>query len=117
MKRILAALALSFLASAAHAAPCGGSTVTGGTPVQAIPAGTFLQGFMIINISTTDVIWFNAEGGAAAAGTVGSIPLPAGAATTYSNVGGFATPLWWHPNAGLSVVGATTGDKWTCEYN
>ncbi len=81
-----------------------GSITLGGTAQQLAAANTARTGLPIQNISAGD-LWINDIGGTAAIDGVGSYKVAAG--TTF-NV---------RTNRAVSVIGATTGQKWTAtEY-
>lgn len=117
MKLAIGLIVLLLAPSAARAVPvdCSGTIVTGGTAVQAIPAGSNIQGFRVWNLDSTTALWGSETGGAAAVATPGSFPIAAGAATTFSGAGNSTTPETLHPNTGLSLNGIT-GQKYTCQY-
>lgn len=92
---------------------CSGSVATGGTAQNAFAANAAIHGFTVMNIDTTEVLWFSSTATAAAAGA-GSYPLPAATATTFAGAGSFTTPSGMGINTALSVVAATTGHKWSC---
>jgi hypothetical protein len=77
-----------------------GSITTGGT-AQTLAAHNFARkGLTIQNISTAD-LWINEIGGTAAANGTGSFQLPAGNSAKIST------------QMAVSIVGATTGQKFT----
>jgi hypothetical protein len=77
-----------------------GSIAAGGTAQQLAAANTARKSLKGQNISTGD-LWINENGGTAAADTVGSYKIPAGA--TFS-VG---------TNRAVSIIGAVTGQKFS----
>jgi hypothetical protein len=83
MKRLIAAALIAAIsASQAFARDCSGSITTGGTAQNAISALTGMariDGSMICNLSTSEPLWLNPNGTAAAA-TAGSAPLQAATA-------------------------------------
>lgn len=118
MKLAIGLIALLLAPSAARAVPvdCSGTIVTGLTAVQAIPAGSNIQGFHVANLDTTEALWRSQTGAAAVVGAVGSEPTAAGTATTFANAGSYTTPETLHPNTGLSLNATTSGHKFTCFY-
>lgn len=122
MLRILTVSAALLLASAAHAqtmstnnrvmTDCSGTITAGGTAQTIIPSTTGVTGFYIVNIDTTEPLWMNI-GGTAAANTQGSAPLQAATATTFAGPGSFYSNFGY--NNIVSVVAATTGHKFTCK--
>lgn len=91
--------------------PCGGTLIAGGTAQNAFAANSFINGFQIMNLDTTEVMWISFTG-TALASDVGSYPLPAGTATTFAGAGSYYSQVGF--NTRLSVVAATTGHKWSC---
>lgn len=89
---------------------CSGSITAGGTAQNAFAAGATKRGFTIANLST-DLMWISFNG-TAAANTSGSYALNPGSSTTAG--GSFITPVGFGMNTALSVVAATTGDKFSC---
>lgn len=77
-----------------------GSITLGGTAQVLAAANTARRGLTGQNISTGD-LWINELGGTAAADTVGSYKVAAGATFTVQT------------NRAISIVGATTGQKFT----
>lgn len=77
-----------------------GSITTGGTAQQLAPANTARKSLTIQNISDID-LWINEIGGTALADGVGSYKVIAGQAFIVAT------------NRAISIVGATTGKKWT----
>lgn len=92
---------------------CGGTITTGGTAQNAHTAQSTLHGMTIVNLSTTEVLWFSVTGTAAASGT-GSLPLAPATATTFAGTASYTTPAGFGYNTALSVVAATTGHAWSC---
>jgi hypothetical protein len=85
----------------------GSGTITAGGTAQplfnsAVPA----SGFAIYNPDPYNDLWINDGGGNAAIAGAGSIRVPA-------NGGGYETPTDMVPGAGVSIVGAVTGQKFT----
>lgn len=116
MKKLLAALVAIALSSApALATDCSGTITTGGTAqsISAINANTRI--FLIMN-NSANVMCFSWNGSAATlAGTncgAGSYGLSAGSST--AGGGSFTLPPGLHVNS-LSVISATTGDRFSCE--
>jgi len=77
-----------------------GSITTGGTAQQLAAANSARRSLTGQNISTADM-WINEDGGTAAADTANSWLVPAGAPFSVST------------NEAVSIVGATTGQKFT----
>jgi hypothetical protein len=96
---------------------CSGTIATGGTAQNAFTAQTTLHGFHIENIDASagsgEPMWIN-ETGTAAAATVGSDPLPAPSATTFTGMGSYYTVNG--NNHAVSIVAATTGHKYSCKW-
>lgn len=90
---------------------CSGTITAGGTAQNAITASATLHGFQIMNLSTTDFLWINFNG-TATASTAGSYSLQPGTSTTSG--GSYSTPTNFAPNTNISIVAATTGDKFSC---
>ncbi len=76
------------------------SIATGGTAQVLAAANTARRGLTGQNISTGD-LWINEVGGTAAADTAGSYKIAPGASFEINT------------NAAISIVGATTGQKFT----
>lgn len=95
---------------------CSGTITAGGTAQNAIAAQTTLHGFTIASITAnSDVLWISFTTTAAAAGT-DSWPLVAPTATTYVGFGSYTTPYGFGSNHAVSIIGATTGDKFSCTW-
>lgn len=77
-----------------------GSITTGGTAQQLAAANAARKSLVVQNISDAD-LWINEIGGTAAADTAGSWKVTAGSAFAVST------------NRAISIVGATTGKKFT----
>lgn len=77
-----------------------GSITTGGTAQQLAAANAARKSLTIQNISDAD-LWVNEIGGTAAADTSGSWKVPAGSVFSVST------------NRAISIIGATTGKKFT----
>lgn len=92
------------VSQAAASLPAGtdrsGSVTTGGTAQQLAPANTSRVQLTGQNISTGD-LWINEIGGTAAIDTAGSYRISAGSAFAIAT------------NRAISVIGATTGQKWS----
>jgi len=81
-----------------------GTITTGGTAQQLAAANLARKGLVGQNISAGD-LWLNEIGGAASVDTVGSYKIPAG------------SPFSVSTNRAISIIGATTGQKFTAtEY-
>lgn len=77
-----------------------GSITTGGTAQDVAAANTARKSLTIQNISSGD-LWVNEDGGTAAADTVNSWKVPSGGIIKIAT------------NEKVSIVGATTGQKFT----
>jgi hypothetical protein len=98
---------------------CSGTITTGGTAQTLIAAQTLLHGFSIKNIDSTtgsgEQLWLSFTG-TAAANTAGSYPLAAPAATTFANGESWTSPTGFGMNHAISIIGATTGHKFSCTW-
>lgn len=116
---LLAALCLVAMPATAQApntpGGCGGTITAGGTAQNAHAANPSGPRILLANISSTEVMWFSYTGTAVAEGP-GSFPLAPLTATTYAGLSSFTSPDWFRPVTALSVVAATTGHKWSCNY-
>jgi hypothetical protein len=84
----------------------GSTTITaGGTAQTAFAAAAVVNGYEIINPDASSDLWISDTTTAAANGT-GSIRIVA-------NGGGYTSPAGMKPSAAVSIVGATTGQKFT----
>lgn len=92
---------------------CSGTVTTGGTAQNAFAAATNRHSFILVNIDTTEVLWFSFTG-TAAASALGSFPLAPATATTFAGLSSFSAPIGMGVNTALSVVAATTAHKFTC---
>lgn len=90
---------------------CSGAIATGGTAQNAFGASSGRQGFQIQNLDTSEPLWINLNG-TAAASTAGSFALAAATATTFQNGGSYFSPFGF--NKALSVIAATTTHKYSC---
>jgi len=108
-------------ATAANVTPtdCSGTITTGGTAQNAITAQTTLHGFTIANIDASagsgEPLWLSLTTTAAAA-TAASYPLAPPAATTFAGMGSYSTPPGFGTNHAVSIIGATTGHKFSCSW-
>jgi hypothetical protein len=85
----------------------GSGSITTGNTAQNLFGGTIpTNGYLIANPNASDALWFN-EGGTAAANAAGSIAIAA--------LGSFATPSGYKPVGVISIVAASTGDKFTAK--
>lgn len=89
---------------------CSGTITTGGTAQNAFAASATNHAFVISNLST-DPMWISFTT-TAAIGATQSYLLAAGSST--SQGGSFASPLGFGMNTALSVIAATTSDKFSC---
>lgn len=98
---------------------CSGTITTGGTAQNAFTAQTGLHGFTIMNIDTSagsgEPLWMSFTT-TAAASTAGSYALPAPTATTFASPGTWTSPIGFGTNGAVSIIGATTGHKFTCTW-
>src|ERR1700722_7734918 len=98
---------------------CSGTITTGGTAQNAFAATATIHGFTIANIDSTagsgEPLWISFTT-TAAPSTAGSYPLSAPAATTFTGLSSYSSPLGFGMNTALSVIGATTGHKFSCTY-
>ncbi len=98
---------------------CSGTITLGGTAQNAITAQTALHGFAIVNIDASAgggepiAISFT---GTAALNSAGSYPLAAPAPVSLAGYGSFTTPFGFGTNHAISVIGATTGHKFSCTW-
>ncbi len=92
---------------------CSGTIAAGATAQNAFTASATRHGFIIANIDTTEVMWINFTGTAAASGTA-SYPLAPADTVTFSSLNSFASPLGMGINTALSVIAATTAHKYSC---
>lgn len=98
---------------------CSGTIGTGGTAQNAITAQTTLHGFVIKNIDASsgsgEPLWVSFTG-TATANTAASYPLAAPATTSFANGESFTSPIGMGLNHAISIVGATTGHKYSCTW-
>lgn len=98
---------------------CSGTITTGGTAQSAIAAQTTLHGFTVMNIDTSagsgEPLWMSFTT-TAAASTAASYPLAAPTATTFASTASFTTPPGFGTNHAVSIIGATTGHKFSCTW-
>lgn len=115
MRRILAGLVAAILVTApALAADCSGTITTGGT-AQTVFASGNVRALMLMNNSANLMCVSFSGNPATIAGTncgAGSYALPPGSATTAG--GSFTNPANITISS-LSVITATTGDRFSCE--
>jgi hypothetical protein len=91
---------------------CSGTVTSGGTAQSIIGAGTAPHGFQIQNLST-DALGFSWTTVTPAVGTNGTYTLNAGSSSTSAG-GSYNSPLGIGISAAVFLIGATTGDKFTC---
>jgi len=100
------------------ATDCSGTVTTGGTAQNAFTAQTTLHGFTIANVDASagsgEPIWISFTGTATAAN--GSYPLAPPTATTFAGLSSFTSPVGFGLNHAVSVLGATTGHKFSCTW-
>jgi len=96
---------------------CSGTITSGGTAQNAFTANAAIHGFTIANIDASagsgEPLWISFTGTAVAAATA-SYPLAAPAATTFSGLSSYSSPMGFGMNTALSVIAATTGHKFSC---
>ena len=96
---------------------CSGTIQAGGSAQTLFAASPNIRGFMIANIDTVagsgEPLWISLTG-VATATAAGSYPLASPSATTFANLSSYTTPFGLGINTGPSVVGATTGHKFSC---
>lgn len=96
---------------------CSGTITAGGTAQNAIAASSTIHGFTIANIDSTtgsgEPLWISFTT-TAAASTAGSYPLAAPTATTFAGFGSYSTPSGFGSNHAVSIIGVTTGHKFSC---
>lgn len=94
------------VSSGATALTNGSSTITaGGTAQDVFAAASVVNGYEIVNPDPTEDLWISDTTTAAANGT-GSIRVAA-------NGGAYSSPTGMKPSAAVSIIGATTGHKFT----
>jgi hypothetical protein len=110
---LLATPALAQQRSSTNVTPidCSGPLTLGGTAQNALNPSKGRQGFQIQNLDTSEALWINLNG-VAAASTAGSYALASATSTTFQNGGSFYTTYGF--NTAISIVAATTGHKYTC---
>jgi len=91
---------------------CSGTITSGGTAQNAFSAGATKHGFFIANLSA-DPMWISFTT-TAAVGATQSYLLPTGSSTVAG--GSFSAPPGFGMNTALSVIAATTADKFSCTY-
>ena len=98
---------------------CSGTITSGGAAQNAIAAQTTLHGFTIANIDASagsgEPLWISFTTTAAASGT-DSYPLAAPTATTFAGLNSFTTPFGFGTNHAVSIIGTTTGHKFSCTW-
>lgn len=105
----------SQVGSAANVIPvdCSIALTLGGTAQNIITGSPGVHGFMITNIDTTEPVWMSFTG-VAAAGAIGSYPLPPATASTFAGAGSYSSQLGFGTGSNVSVVAATTSHKISC---
>jgi hypothetical protein len=91
---------------------CSGTITTGGTAQNVLSASSVIHGFIIANLDTTEMMWINFVG-TAAASTTDSFPLGPATATTFANLASFTSPVGFGSNHAVSIIAATTGHKFS----
>jgi hypothetical protein len=98
---------------------CSGTITSGGTAQNAIAANAALHGFTLANIDASagsgEPLWLSLTT-TAAASTGASYPLAAPTATSFAGLSSYTTPLGFGTNHAVSIIGATTGHKFSCTY-
>ncbi len=98
---------------------CSGTITSGGAAQSAIAANATLHGFTIANIDASagsgEPLWISFTT-TAAASTAASYPLSAPTATSFSGMSSYSTPFGFGTNHAVSIIGATTGHKFSCTY-
>ena|ERR1700753_3026908 len=84
-----------------------GTITTGGTAQTILKDGAGCRQFLLIQNNATETLWYN-FGKTAVAGQP-SLSIPAGAYQMWSLPGIV-------PQQFVSIIGATTGDAFTCKY-
>ena len=98
---------------AEQVAICTGAMMAGGsgnvaaanTPQSLFGGATPMNGYEVVNCDATAVLWINDEGGGAAVGAAGSIPI--------QPYGRYTTPVTATPPKGVTVASATVGHVFT----
>ncbi len=97
---------------------CSGTITNGSTAQDAFTAQTTLHGFTIANVDASagsgEPLWISFTQTATAAN--GSYPLAAPTATMFTGLSSFTSPPGMGLNHALSVLGATTGHKFSCTW-
>ncbi len=91
---------------------CSGTITSGGTAQNAFTAGATKHGFTIQNLAT-EALWISFTT-TAAADTVASYMLNPSASGVAG--GSYSAPFGFGMNTALSVIGATTGNKFSCTW-
>jgi hypothetical protein len=98
---------------------CSGTITAGGTAQTLIAAQTTLHGFTLANIDASagsgEPLNFSFTT-TAAASTAGSYPLSAPTATTFAGLSSWTSPPGFGTNHAVSIIGATTGHKYSCTW-
>ncbi len=98
---------------------CSGTITAGGTAQNAFTAQTTLHGFTVANIDSTtgsgEPLWISFTT-TAAASTAASYPLSAPTATSFTGLASYSSPPGFGMNTALSIIGATTGHKFSCTW-
>ncbi len=94
---------------------CSGTIAAGGTAQTLIAANTGVAGFVIMNTDASagggEPLWMSFTA-TAAANTAASYPLSAPTATTFATPSSFYSGIGY--NHAISIIGATTGHKFSC---
>jgi hypothetical protein len=111
-------LLLAFLADPAVAQqsniapqPCSGTITTGATPQTIIPAAAAGHGFMLGNLSATEVLAFALTGAVTATG-----PWILGTSAATASTTTFVTPPNFGTGGSLIVQAATAGHAFSCVW-
>jgi hypothetical protein len=98
---------------------CSGTITAGGTAQNALAAQTTLHGLTIANIDVSagsgEPLWISFTTTAVASG-IGSYPLTPPTGTTFTGMGSYTAPPGFGLNHAVSVIGATTGHKFSCTW-
>lgn len=90
---------------------CSTTITTGGTAQVMLAAKTNRKGFQVLNFDTTEPLWISFTG-TATANAIGSYPIPAATASTFAGAGSYYSNIGFNTN--ISIIGATTGHKFSC---
>lgn len=111
LSNLTSAFAASTFNSNVTPTDCSNTITLGGTAQNAIAANQFLNGFVIANLDTSEVMWISFTG-TAVAGAIGSYPLAPATVTTFAGLSSYFSSVGF--NRAVSVVAATTAHKYSC---